>query len=111
MTVLSFYARNQVELPPTFIEAERIVKAHAASADESCRTSDLYENTGELSDSAREELISVYGRLMQECVEHAEAATSDERFDRSAFWLIEAQGWKERMHALIAKRKEQPSCN
>ena len=58
-----------------------------------------------LSDEAREELIAGYGRLMEECVEHAEAATSDERFDRSAFWLIEASNWRERREKLIAQRK------
>ena len=50
-----------------------------------------------LSDSAREELIKAYGRLMEECVSKAHGSLR-------AFWLIEAQSWKERMHALIAQR-------
>jgi hypothetical protein len=93
MTVLSFFARTaEAELPPTFIEAERLVKA--------CRTP-LMAGVGEvpapLSDEAREELIAMYGRLMEECVDKAHG-------NLRAFWLIEAQGWKERMHALIAQR-------
>ena len=100
MTVLSFFARNPTaELPPSFHGAERLVKAHVGSADETCRTSDLYANTGELSDETREQLITVYARLMEECVDKAHG-------NLRAFWLIEAQGWKERMQALIAQRSQ-----
>ncbi|MFP5340443.1 MAG: hypothetical protein ACLGIW_18460 [Gammaproteobacteria bacterium] len=92
MTVLSFFAKSKDELPPTFIDAERLVKA---------RRTPLMAGVGEipspLSDEAREELIAGYGRLMEECVSKAHGPLR-------AFWLIEAQGWKERMHALIAQR-------
>ena len=98
MTVLSFCVRNpQAELPPSFHGAERLVKAHVRSADETCRTSDLYANTGELSDEAREELIGVYARLMEECVSKAHGPLR-------AFWLIEAQSWRERRENLIRSR-------
>jgi hypothetical protein len=93
MTVLSFFARTaEAEAPATFIEAEAYVKA---------RRTPLMAGVGEipapLSDEAREELIAGYGRLMEECVSKAHGSLR-------AFWLIEAQSWKERMHALIAQR-------
>lgn len=57
-----------------------------------------------LSDEAREELIEGYARLMEECVENAEAAHFDKCFDRSAFWLSHAQSWRQRREKLIASR-------
>ena len=98
MTVFSFFARStQAELPSTFIEAERIVKAHAASADESCRTTNLCSNTGDISDEAREELIEVYSRHVEEFMSKAVGP------DR-ATWLSYAQSAMHRRDALIRGR-------
>jgi hypothetical protein len=93
MTVLSFFAHTaEVEIPPTFIEAEAYVKA---------RRTPLMAGVGEipapLSDEAREELIAGYGRLMEECVSKAHGPLR-------AFWLIEAQSWRERRENLINGR-------
>lgn len=93
MTVLSFFAHTaEVEVPATFIEAERLVNA---------RRTPLMAGVGEipapLSDEAREELIAGYGRLMEECVSKAHGPLR-------AFWLIEAQSWRERRDALIRGR-------
>ncbi len=93
MTVLSYYARaTDAQMPATFTEAEQYVKACQAPA-----LRGVGEIPAPLSDEAREELIAGYGRLMEECVSKAHGSLR-------AFWLIEAQSWKERMHALIAQR-------
>ena len=95
MTVLSFYARaTDAQMPATFTEAEQYVKACQAPAQRG-----VGEIPAPLSDEAREELIGVYARLMEECVSKAHGPLR-------AFWLIEAQGWRERRERLIAQRKE-----
>lgn len=94
MTVLSFFAHSTDELPPTFIDAERLVKARQAKA-----MVDVGQIPAPLSDDAREELVAGYARLMEECISKAHGLLR-------AFWLIEAQSWKERREKLIAQRKE-----
>lgn len=96
MTVLSYYARaTDAPMPATFTEAEQYVKACQAPAQRG-----VGEIPAPLSDEDREQRITDYGRHMEECVSNAEACATDLR----AFWLIEAQGWKERMEALIKGR-------
>ena len=68
-----------------------------SSADTSRRNSPHMDTHTALSDEAREQLITDYGRHMQECVSKAHGSLR-------AFWLIEAQSWKERRENLIRSR-------
>ena len=98
MTVLFFSARSaEAEAPHTLHSALSAEQELSSGADTSRRNSPHMDTHTALSDEAREDLICVYGRLMEECVSKAHGPLR-------AFWLIEAQSWKERMHALIAQR-------
>ena len=98
MTVLFFSAQTaEVARPQTLHSALSAEQELSSSADTSRRNSPHMDTHTALSDDAREELIGVYARLMEECVSKAHGPLR-------AFWLIEAQSWKERMHALIARR-------
>ena len=98
MAVLFFSAQtDQAEVPHTLHSALSAEQELSAEFGNARRNSPHMDTHTALSDEAREDLIGVYGRLLEECVSKAHG-------DLRAFWLIEAQGWKERMHALIAQR-------